>query len=190
MSGAVSRPQKVSYKQQYRRFSTCREPTVLGPGHPKCRTMVVKRTPAEALNSLLLRSVDVEHNPGPTQPCYACGGATTTQGLECVKCDARCHYKCSSLTRNDVMLCQQLNYFICDHRPSSAGVREMCSVCRKGFRLHQYRAISNVCSSPGHLACTKLPRKDRDKLNIGDKHWTCCSHRTVTSKPCQSFSSP
>ena len=75
-----------------------REPKDLSPGHPKCRTTEVKKTPTEALNSLLLRAGDVEHNPGPTQPCYVCSGAATTKGLECVRCGTRCHNKCSSLT--------------------------------------------------------------------------------------------
>ena len=53
--------------------------------------MVVKRTPAAALNSLLLTARDVERNPGTTQTCYACGGATTIKGMKCVKYGARCH---------------------------------------------------------------------------------------------------
>ena len=95
------------------------------------------------------------HNLGPTQPCYACGGATTAKGLECVMCGARCRKKCNNLTRNDAAQCQRLNSFICNHCNSSAGDRERCSVCRKGFRRHQYREICNVCISPCHLACTQ-----------------------------------
>ena len=115
-------------------------------------------------STLLLTVRDVERNPGPAQPCYACSGAITTKGLECVKC-ARCHMKCSGLTRNEAVQCQRLDFFLCNHCDSRAGDLERCSVYRKGFRLHQYRAISNICSSPCHLACTQLPRNDRDMLN-------------------------
>ena len=139
MSGTVTRPQIVyDHKQQYRRFSTCPEPKHLSPEHPTCGTMVVKRTPYEALNSLLLRAGDVERNPGHTQPCYASGGATTTKGLRCVTCGDQCHKKCSSLTRNEAAQCQWLNSFICNHCKSSAGDQERCSVCEKSFRLRQY----------------------------------------------------
>ena len=54
---------------------------------------------AGAHNSLHLKAGGVERNPGPTQPCYACSGATTSKGLKCVKCGARCHKKYSRLTR-------------------------------------------------------------------------------------------
>ena len=171
-------------------FQYARDPKVLSPGHPKCWTMVVKRSPAVALNSLLLAAWDVERNPGPTQPCYACGGEITSKGPECVKCGVLCHKKCSSLTRAEAAKWQRLDFFVCNHCNSSAGDQERCSVCRKGIRLHQYRAICNVCNSPCHLVYTLLPRNDRDKLNNGDKEWTCCSHRPVTSQPPQSFSSP
>ena len=133
---------------------------------------MAKRTPAEALNSLRLSAGDVERNPGPTQPCYGCGGATKTKELECVKCSTRCHKKCSSLTRSEAVMCQWQNSFICNQCNSSAGI-ERCSVCRKGIRLHQHRAICNLCSSPCHLPSTQLPHNDRDKLKTGDKQWSC-----------------
>ena len=80
-----------------------RDPKVLSPGHPKCRTMVMKRTPAGALNSLVLRTGDVERNPGTTQLCHASRGVITTKVMECVKCGARCHMMCSSLTRSEAL---------------------------------------------------------------------------------------
>ena len=126
----------------------------------KCRIMLVKRTSAEALNSLLLRTGDEERNPGPTQPCFACGGATTTKVHECVKCGARCHMMYYSRTGNEAALCQRLKSFICNHCYSSDGDQERCSVCRKGFRLHQHRAICNVCISLCHLVRTQLPNND------------------------------
>ena len=113
-----------------------------------------------------------------------------TKGPECVKLGARCHKKCSSLRRNKAVPCQRQNYLICNHCNSSAGDRERCSVCWKCFRLHQYRAICNVCSSPCHLACNQLPLNDRDKLKTGDGQRSCCSHCHVTSQPPKSFSSP
>ena len=131
------------------------DPNVLSAGHPKCRTMVVRRTPAEALTSLLLSVGDVEQDLKSAHPCYACCGATTTNGLLCVKCGARCYKTCGCLTRNEEMQCHQLNSFICIHCNSRAGDRVRCSVCRNGFRLHQYRAICNVCSSPYYSATTE-----------------------------------
>ena len=125
--------------------------------HKKCRTMVVKRIPAEAHNSLLLRGGGVRHIPGPTQPCHVSGGATTSKGLECVQCDARCHKKCSSLARKEAVTCLRLNSSVFNQCNSSAGGRERSSVCGNGFRLYQYRAICNASSSPCHLDCTQLP---------------------------------
>ena len=84
------------------------------------------------------------------------------------------------------MQCQRLNSFICIHCISSAGDQERCSVCRKDFRLYQYRAICNICSSLCHLACTQLARNNRDKLKTGGKQWSCCSRRPVNSQPSQS----
>ena len=86
--------------------------------------------------------------------------------------------------------CQRLNSFICNHCNSSAGDRERFYVGVKGFRHHQHQAIWNICSSPCHLACTKLHRNDRDKLKTGGKQWTCCYRRPVSSQPCQLSSSP
>ena len=72
-------------------FPHSMDPKVINPGYPKCWTMAVKKTPARAHNSLHLRAGDVEHNSGPTQPCYGYGGATTIKGLESVKRGTRCH---------------------------------------------------------------------------------------------------
>ena len=70
---------------------------------------------------------------------------------------------CSSLTRSEAVLHQPLNSVTSNHCNSSAGGQERYSVGRKGFRLHQYRAICNVCSSPCHLACTQaLSTSTRD----------------------------
>ena len=44
----------------------------------------------------------------------------------------------------------------------------MCSVCEKGFRLHLYRVICNVYSSPCHLACTKFHHNDSIMADGGD----------------------
>ena len=140
-------------------FLHARDPRVLSPGDLKCRTMVVKRIPAGVLNFLFLSRGEAEHNTGLKQPCYACIGVTTTKTLECVKCGARRHKKCSSLTRNEVGQYQQLN-FVCNQYNSNVGDRDKCSASGKGFRLHQYRAICNVCSTPCHLACTQLPSND------------------------------
>ena len=63
----------------------------------------------------------------------------------------------------------------------------MCSVCRKGFRRHRYRAIF---SSPCHLACAKLPRNHLDSLMTRDIQFSYCSHRPVSGQPSQSVSSP
>ena len=38
-----------------------------------------------------------------------------------------------------------------------------------------------VRSSPCHLACTNLPSNDRDKSKTGDRPWSCCSRRPVSS---------
>ena len=65
---------------------TCPCQNHLCHGHLKCRTIMAKRTPAWAFNSLHLRAGDVERNPGQMQPCYICGGTTITKELECVKC--------------------------------------------------------------------------------------------------------
>ena len=79
----------------------------------------------------------------------------------------QCNKKCSSLTRSEAAKCQRINSVICNHCNSNAGDRERCSVCGKDFKLHQYRAMCNICSSPCHLACTQLPRNDRDKSKTG-----------------------
>ena len=147
----------------------------------------MKRTPAEALNSLLLRAGDVERNQGPTQPCYVCGVATTTKGSECVKCGAQCHKKCSSLARNGAAQCQWKNSFMCNRCNSSAGDRERggLSAGRASYSINTEQSVMSVA-----LPATQLTRNDREKLNTGDKQWSCSSHRPVTRPPPRSFCSP
>ena len=124
----------------------------------------MKRTTAGAFNSIFLRAGDVERSQGPMQPCYVRGGERTTKRLQC---GTQYHEKCNSVTRNVAANCQPMNSSICIHCNSNAGDRERCSVCGKDFKLHQYRAMCNICSSPCHLACTQLPRNDRDNSKTG-----------------------
>ena len=129
-------------------FQHSLDPRILSPLHLKCRLMVVERTPACVLDSLLLSAEDAEHNPGPTKPHYACGVATKTKGMECMKCGGECHRKCSNLTINEAALCQWLKSFVCNRLNSRALDRERCSACGRGFRHRQYRAICDICNSP------------------------------------------
>ena len=122
------------------------------------------------------------------QPSYTCGGATTTKGLDNVKCGARCRKKCNSVRRIEATQYQRLNSFICNQCNSNAGDRERCFVCGKGFRLHHKRLICNVRSSPSHIACFQLSRNDRDKFKTGNRQCSSFSHRSVSSQPSQSFS--
>ena len=67
--------------------------------------------------------------------------------------------------------------------------RERRSVSRKGFTLHQYCAICQICGSSCHTACTQFPPNDREKSMTGDRQWSSCSHRPASCQPHQSFSS-
>ena len=63
-------------------FPHARDSKVLSPGHPKCRTMVVKRTPREALNSLLPQEKRVEDYLRAV--CSHCNKERPVQCTRCV----------------------------------------------------------------------------------------------------------
>ena len=137
-------------------FPHSRDIRILSPRDLKCRTMLVKRTLPGALNSLLQRSGDVECNHA----------MTAVERLEPMDWSARCHKKCSSLTRNEAVQCQRLKSFACNQCNTSDRDREWCSDFGNGLRLHQHRAI---CNSSCHLVCTQLPRNVLDKLKTGNR---------------------
>ena len=116
------------------------------------------------------------------------------KGLECVKCGARCHKKCISLKRNEVVKCQRLISLICNHCHFNAGDQERCSACVKGLRLHHTIQCSINTSVmymalPATLLANNYPAYYRGKLKTAYKQWSCCSHIPVSSQPSKSFPS-
>ena len=109
-------------------FPQCQRSKVRRPGHVKCTTLIVKRTPAGALDSLHLSAGDAERNPAPKQAFYICGGTTTNEGFECLMSDARCHKNFIIPTGNVAVQCQRLTSFVCSQRNSSAEDRDRSSV--------------------------------------------------------------
>ena len=127
------------------------------------------------LRSFLLRTGDVEVNPGPV-----CRGCTKTIGrdITCSSCSLPYHRTCSGLTRNK----KSTQGFIC--RPCAGlatptptitqvmGTNKQCCVCNTKMRLNSIAIRCHSCGGISHRKCANVSRY------APHVNWCChvCNH--------------
>ena len=170
------------------------------------------RQPDRGLRTLLLRSGDIESNPGPQhgQRCARCSGTIKRNfvPLSCgsAACDRVCHRqeKCSDIARTQIEREQWFCSAECrsvvparspsggdatastqapDTSPPTARVRQgLCPVCRNRTRGGTNPLRCSSCATPYHYKCANMSRVDRARWDEGSQ-WLCRHCQVPVAQP-------